>query len=97
MVRGAVIQPALGVNELLAKTGLFGQDIKQGASALVRQERVAYEKGREAVGRQGIDVPEFAGAIFSPVNKVIPSGTGGLLERGISAVGGGASSRRIDP
>jgi len=97
LVRGAVIQPALGVNELLAKTGLFGQDIKQGASALVRQERAAYEKGREAVGRQGIDVPEFAGAIFSPINRVVPSGTGGLLERGISAVGGGAIQGGLTP
>jgi hypothetical protein len=97
LVRGAIIQPALGVNELLAKTGLFGQDIKQGASALVRQERAAYEKGREAVGRQGIDLPEFAGAIFSPVNKVVPSGAGGLLERGISAVGGGAIQGGLTP
>lgn len=90
LVRGAVIQPALGVNELLAKTGLFGQDIKQGASALVRQEQAAYEKGRAAVGREGIDVPEFTGAIFSPVNKLVPSAnaiTGGLIQGGLTPSG----------
>ena len=97
LVRGAVIQPALGVNELLAKTGLFGQDIKQGASANVRQEQATYEKGRAAVGRQGIDVPEFLGAVFSPVNKFIPASTGGLLERGISAIGGGAIQGGLSP
>lgn len=90
LVRGAVIQPALGVNELLAKTGLFGQDIKQGASALVRQEQAAYEKGRAAVGREGIDVPEITGAIFSPVNKLMPSAnpiTGGLIQGGLTPSG----------
>lgn len=90
LLRGSVIQPALGVNELLAKTGLFGQDIKQGASALIRQEQAAYEKGREAVGRQGIDVPEFAGAIFSPINKLVPSSsaiTGGLIQGGLTPSG----------
>jgi len=97
LVRGAVIQPALGVNELLAKTGLFGQDIKQGASALVRQEQSAYEKGRAAVAREGIDVPEITGAIFSPVNKLVPSSTGGLIERGISAAGGGAIQGGLSP
>lgn len=97
LVRGAVIQPALGVNELLAKTGLFGQDIKQGASANVRQEQAAYEKGRAAVGREGIDVPEITGAIFSPVNKLVPSSTGGLIERGISAAGGGAIQGGLSP
>jgi len=97
LLRGAVIQPALGVNELLAKTGLFGQDIKQGASALVRQEQAAYEKGRAAVGREGIDVPEITGAIFSPVNKLVPSSTGGLIERGITAAGGGAIQGGLSP
>lgn len=90
LLRGSVIQPALGVNELLAKTGLFGQDIKQGASALIRQEQAAYKKGREAVGRQGIDVPEFAGAIFSPINKLVPSSsaiTGGLIQGGLTPSG----------
>ena len=91
LVRGAVIQPALGVNELLAKTGLFGQDIKQGASANVRQEQAAYEKGKAAVGREGIDVPEFTGAIFSPVNKIVKAG--GLLQ----SIGGGLIQGGLTP
>ena len=97
LLRGAVVQPALGLNELLAKSGLFGQDIKQGASNLVRQEQAAYEQGRQAVGRQGIDVPEFAGAVFSPVNKFIPSSTGGLLEKGVNLIGGGAIQGGLTP
>jgi len=90
LLRGAVVQPALGLNELLAKTGLFGQDIKQGASNLVRQEQAAYEKGRASVGREGIDVPEITGAIFSPVNKLIPSSnmvSAGLIQGGLSPSG----------
>lgn len=100
LLRGAVIQPALGVNELLAKTGLFGQDIKQGASNLVRKEQAAYEKGKESVGRQGIDIPEITGAIFSPVNRFIPSGgqvTGGLIQKGVNAIGGGAIQAGLSP
>jgi hypothetical protein len=34
-IKGAVVDPALAVNQLLASTGLFGKDIKQGATQLV--------------------------------------------------------------
>ena len=43
LLRGAVIQPALGINELLARTGLFGQAVKQGAISNVQQEQLASE------------------------------------------------------
>ena len=71
LFRGAIIQPVLGVNEMIARTGLFGEDIKTGASGLVRQEQAAYESGRQAMGREGFDVPGLAGAIFSPANRVV--------------------------
>lgn len=64
LFRGLMIEPVLGVNEMLAKTGLFGETIKAGASENVRQERAVYEAGRTAMGREGFDVPQLAGAIF---------------------------------
>lgn len=50
LLRGAVIQPALGVNELLARTGLFGEAVKQGAIRNVQQEQLMSEtlKKRQA-------------------------------------------------
>jgi len=73
LLRGAVIQPALGVNELLARTGLFGQAVKQGAIRNVQQEQLASETLKKAAGREGFDVPELAGAVFSPLNRLLPT------------------------
>ena len=66
LMRGAVIQPLLGVNELLARTGLFGEAVKQGAIRNVQQEQLVSETVKKAAGREGFDIPEFAGAVFSP-------------------------------
>ena len=90
LFRGAIIEPVLGINELLAKTGLFGQDIKSGASGLVRQERAAYEAGRTAMGREGFDVPQLAGAIFSPAGRVVAAKkaiAGGVVQAGMMPSG----------
>jgi len=90
LFRGAIIEPVLGINELLAKTGLFGQDIKAGASGLVRQERAAYEAGRTAMGREGFDVPQLAGAIFSPAGRVVAAEkaiAGGVVQAGMMPSG----------
>jgi hypothetical protein len=90
LFRGAIIEPVLGINELLAKTGLFGQDIKAGASGLVRQERAAYEAGRTAMGREGFDVPQLAGAIFSPAGRVVAAEKaigGGIVQAGMMPSG----------
>ena len=74
-VRGALVEPALGVNQLLAETGLFGEDIKQGATDLVRQEASASKQARVKVGRDGMDWVSLGGAILSPVNKAFTMAT----------------------
>jgi hypothetical protein len=90
LFRGLIIEPVLGVNEMLAKTGLFGQDIKKGATGLVQQERAAYEAGRTAMGREGFDVPQLAGAIISPAGKVVSAEKaigGGIIQAGMMPSG----------
>ena len=98
LLRGAVIQPALGVNELLARTGLFGQAVKQGAIRNVQQEQLASETLKKAAGREGFDVPELAGAVFSPINKLFPTAgvsklmAGGIVQGGIMPSGASEES-----
>jgi hypothetical protein len=98
LLRGAVIQPALGVNELLARTGLFGEAVKQGAIRNVQQEQLMSETLKKAAGREGIDVPEFAGAVFSPLNKLFPTAgvsklmAGGVVQGGIMPSGASEES-----
>lgn len=91
LLRGAVIEPALGINQLLASSGLFGQKVKEEATKLAQREAATAASEREAVGRSGIDIPQFAGAVFSPLNRLIPS-------RGAAQmVGGGAIQGGIAP
>lgn len=90
LFRGFIIEPVLGVNEMLAKTGLFGETIKAGASENVRRERAAYEAGRTAMGREGFDVPQLAGAIISPAGKVVAAEKaigGGIIQAGMMPSG----------
>ena len=53
--KGAIVDPALAVNQLLASTGLFGQDIKLGATQLVSDVEQATTEGRARVGSSGFD------------------------------------------
>jgi len=102
LLRGAVIEPALGINQLLASTGLFGQKVKEEATKLAQREAATAAAEREAVGRSGIDVPQFAGAVFSPLNRLIPSRGaaqmvgGGAIQGGISPVTSGEESYLSD-
>jgi hypothetical protein len=68
--KGAVVDPLLGVNQMLANTGIFGQTIKQGANQLVKDVDTAVQQGRQRVGSTGFDFAELAGAVLSPANKV---------------------------
>jgi hypothetical protein len=93
LLRGAVIQPLLGANELLARTGLFGESVKQGAIRNVQTEQLMSETLKKAAGREGFDVPELAGAVFSPINKLFPTAgvsklmAGGVVQGGIMPSG----------
>lgn len=71
-VAGSVVQPALGLNQLLAQLPVFPESVRTGATELARgfeqQQRVA----KEQAGRTGFDVPELIGQIASPVSKLAP-------------------------
>jgi hypothetical protein len=70
-IKGAVVDPALAVNQLLASTGLFGKDIKQGATQLVSDVEQATTEGRARVGSSGFDPYQMLGNIVSPVNRLV--------------------------
>jgi len=69
-IKGAVVDPLLGINQLLANTGLFGQGVKQGANQLVQQTNQAVQEARQRAGSTGFDFAELGGAILSPANKL---------------------------
>lgn len=70
-LKGAVVDPALAVNQMLANTGLFGQGVKAGANQLVRNVEAATTAGRERVGSTGFDPYQLLGGVVSPVNKLV--------------------------
>lgn len=70
-LKGAVVDPALAVNQMLANTGMFGQDVKTGANQLVRNVEAATTAGRERVGSTGFDPYQLLGGVVSPVNKLV--------------------------
>lgn len=69
-VKGAVVDPLLGVNQILANTGLFGEETKRGANLLAKKYEEASKTAREAQGREGFDWFGLTGAIASPVSKI---------------------------
>jgi hypothetical protein len=83
-VKGAVVDPALAVNQLLASSGLFGQDVKQGATQLVRDVESATQQGRARVGSEGFDPFQLVGNVISPVNRLI-GGAQALQAPGLAA------------
>lgn len=89
-IKGAVVDPLLGVNQLLASSGLFGEGIKQGATQNVQQYEEATKQARERVGSTGFDPYQLLGAVVSPVNRVIPpvAATTGMIGK----IGQGAAT-----
>jgi hypothetical protein len=83
-VKGAIVDPALAVNQLLASSGLFGQDVKQGATQLVRDVESATQQGRARVGSEGFDPFQLVGNVISPVNRLV-GGAQALQAPGLAA------------
>ena len=67
-IKGAVVDPALAINQMLASTGLFGQGIKTGASQLVSQTEQAVGEARQRMGSTGFDPYQLLGNVISPTN-----------------------------
>jgi hypothetical protein len=72
-LKGAIVDPLLGVNQLLAETGLFGDTVRQQARGNVRAVDKAVQEGRKRVGSEGLDLVQLAGNIASPVNLLAPA------------------------
>lgn len=70
-IKGAVVDPALAVNQLLANTGLFGETVRQGANQLVRNVDTSVQQGRERIGSSGFDPYQLLGAVVSPANRLV--------------------------
>lgn len=77
LAKGAVINPAAAVAQVVG--GETGRKFAEEAQK-------SYETQRANAGAEGFDFAELAGAVVSPVNKLIPMGSGGVVSRG--ALGG---------
>lgn len=83
-IKGAVVDPALAVNQLLASSGLFGEGVKQGATQLVRDVESTTQQGRARVGSEGFDPFQLVGNVISPVNRLV-GGAQALQAPGLAA------------
>lgn len=70
-IKGAVVDPALAVNQMLANTGLFGSSIKQGANTNVQQYEQATQEARQRMGSTGFDPYQLLGNVISPTNRLV--------------------------
>ena len=84
-IKGAVVDPALAVNQLLASTGLFGGEIKKGATQLVSDVEQATTEGRARVGSSGFDPYQLLGNVISPVNRLVGVTQAPLSGQGLAA------------
>ena len=73
--KGAVVDPLLGINQLLAETGVFGERVKKGAREVVKQYEKATQEGRARQGSEGFDLLQLGGAVLSPINRLAPMPT----------------------
>jgi len=73
--KGAIVDPLLGINQLLAETGVFGERVKKGAREVVKQYEKATQEGRARVGSEGFDLVQLGGAVLSPINRLAPAPT----------------------
>ena len=101
-IKGAIVDPALAVNQLLASTGLFGSDIKKGATQVVSDVEKATQEGRARVGSTGFDPYQLLGNIVSPVNRLVgvtqaPLAGQGLMANIARSGGTGAALSALQP
>jgi hypothetical protein len=75
--KGAIINPVAAVAQVAG--GQTGRDFAQAAQQ-------SYDTQRKNAGATGFDWAELAGAVTSPVNRLIPTGGTGIVGRG--AIGG---------
>ncbi len=94
VIKGGVVDPLLGVNQLLANALPFGNAIQQGANNNVRAYDQATDQARAELGSTGFDFYQLGGAVVSPYNKI----TGALqtaTKGALNAVGRSASTGAV--
>jgi hypothetical protein len=101
-IKGAIVDPALAVNQLLASTGLFGGEIKKGATQLVSDVEQATQEGRARVGSSGFDPYQTLGNVISPVNRLVgvtqaPLANAGLISNIVRSGSTGAALSALQP
>lgn len=100
-VKGAVVDPLLAANQLLASTGLFGEGVRQGATQNVRNVEALVQAGRARVGSEGFDPYQLLGAVVSPANKLVgmaqAGAAPGLAAMTTRAAGTGAALSALQP
>jgi ligand-binding SRPBCC domain-containing protein len=72
VAKGAVFNPALAITQVVGG---------EGGRQYVRGIQDQYQQTREQAGLTGIDIPEIAGAVISPINRLFPAVTGGAAAR----------------
>jgi hypothetical protein len=88
VAKGAIVNPIMGLNQMLAETGVFGEKVKQSARQNVKGYEEATKAARERVGSTGLDLYELGGAVISPTSKLMPAPAATALGR----VGQGAAT-----
>lgn len=73
VAKGAIVNPIMGLNQMLAETGVFGETVKQSARQNLKGYEDATKAARERVGSTGLDLYELGGAIATPASKFIPA------------------------
>lgn len=73
LAKGAVINPVAAAAQVLGG---------EGGRQFAEQAQKSYETQRANAGAEGFDWAELAGAVASPINRVLPGGTGGQAALG---------------
>jgi hypothetical protein len=76
--KGFILNPAMAVAQVVG-----GQKARDYTADIERQQQAA----RKEAGLEGVALGEIAGAVFSPINKLIPVGVAGTVA-GRGAIGG---------
>lgn len=91
LFQGLVADPLVGIYQMANNTGLFGDGARNTANRFAK----AYN---ETTGADEFSVPRLAGAILSPVNKLIPAAAGtGVVTKVAQGAAAGAAGGAVAP
>ena len=88
-VKGAVVDPLLELNRMVAETGVLGKDVKQQAKANQRIYEQATQEGRQRLGSTGFDWVQAAGSV---AGSLIPGTQPTRAATGLGRVAQGAGA-----